>query len=116
VFRDVANAAADRERIINEASGYSNSVIPRARGEADWIVQRATADRDARIDQAKGESARFLAVLEEYRKNPSATRKRVYLEAMEEVLPRVKRYIVDANGEARFGLRVLDLDGSSGTP
>lgn len=114
VFRDVANAAADRERIINEASGYANSVIPRARGEADWIVQRATADRDARIDQAKGESTRFLSVLEEYRKIPDATRQRLYLEAMEEVLPRVKRYIVDVNGKDRFGLRVLDLDGKTG--
>ena len=78
--------------------------------EANWIVERATADRDARIDQAKGESARFLSVLEEYRKIPRATRKRIYLETMEEVLPRVTRYIVDADRENRLGLRVLDLE------
>jgi modulator of FtsH protease HflK len=113
VFRDVSNAAADRERIINEASGYANSVIPRARGEADWIVQRATADRDARISQANGESQRFLSVLEEYRKIPSATRRRLYLETMEEVLPRVKRYVVDANEQNHFGLRLIDLPGGS---
>ncbi|MBZ0267459.1 FtsH protease activity modulator HflK [bacterium] len=110
VFRDVSNAAADRERIINEASGYANSVIPRARGEADWIEQRATADRDARISQANGESSRFLAVLEEYRKTPSATRRRLYLETMEEVLPRVRQYVVDANEDNHLGLRLLDLD------
>jgi len=111
VFRDVSNAAADRERIMNEANGYANSVIPRARGEANWIVERATADRDARVAEATGESSRFLAVLEEYRKIPQATRRRLYLETLEEVLPRVTRYVVDADGENRFHLKVLDLDG-----
>ena len=110
VFRDVANAAADRERIINEASGYANSVIPRARGEAAWIVERARADRDARIDAAKGESSRFLAVLQEFRKAPDATRRRLYLETIETVLPRVKRYFVDVgDGGGAFDLKILDL-------
>jgi membrane protease subunit HflK len=112
VFRDVSNAAADRERIINEANGYANSVIPRARGEASWIVERGQAERDARIAEAKGESARFLSVLGEYRKNPDATRRRLYLETLETVLPRVDRYIIDVDGEGeRFDLKILDLDG-----
>jgi membrane protease subunit HflK len=112
VFRDVSNAAADRERIINEANGYANSVIPRARGEATWIVERAQADRDARIAGAQGESARFLSVLEEFRKQPEATRRRLYLETLETVLPRVKRYVVDTGGDAtRFDLKILDLGG-----
>lgn len=110
VFRDVSNAAADRERIINEANGYANSVIPRARGEANWIVERSTAGRDARIAEANGESSRFLAVLEEYEKIPDATRKRIYLETMEEVLPRVNRYVIDAGEDNDFNLKVLDLD------
>ena len=111
VFRDVSNAAADRERIMNEASGYANSVIPRARGEATWIEERAHADKNSRIAEATGEAARFLAVLEEYRKNPDAARTRVYLETLEAVLPRVKRYIVDRNG-SEFDLQILDLDRS----
>lgn len=110
VFRDVSNAAADRERIINEANGYANSVIPRARGEANWIVERAMADRDARIAEANGESSRFLAVLKEYEKIPEATRTRLYLETLEEVLPRVTQYIVDADKDSPFHLKVLDLD------
>lgn len=109
VFRDVSNAAADRERIINESNGYANSVIPRARGEAEWIVQRATANRDARVSAATGESTRFLAVLQEYRKAPSSTRRRLYLETLEEVLPRVRQYVVDSN-DAGFHLKILDLE------
>jgi membrane protease subunit HflK len=112
VFRDVSNAAADRERIMNEANGYANSVIPRARGEATWIEERAAADRDRRIAEATGEAARFLSVLAEYRKNPDVTRKRIYLETLESVLPRVKRYIVDQNGADGFDLKILDLEGS----
>ncbi len=111
VFRDVSNAAADRERIMNEANGYANSVIPRARGEATWIEERARAERDARIAGAQGESSRFLAVLEEYRKIPDATRRRLWLETMETVLPRVQKYVVDTgDAEAGFELKVLDLD------
>ncbi len=111
VFRDVSNAAADRERIMNEANGYANSVIPRARGEATWIEERARAERDARIAGAQGESSRFLAVLEEYRKIPDATRRRLWLETMETVLPRVQKYVVDTgDAEVGFELKVLDLD------
>lgn len=111
VFRDVSNAAADRERIINDATGYANSVIPRARGEASWIVERANADRDSRISEARGQTARFLSVLEEYRKIPDVTRTRLYLETLETVLPNVKRYVVDPGQEKRFDLKILDLGG-----
>ncbi|HMB67686.1 MAG TPA: FtsH protease activity modulator HflK [bacterium] len=109
VFRDVSNAAADRERIINDANGYANSVIPRARGEASWIVERAQADRNSRIAEARGQTARFLSVLEEYRKIPDVTRTRLYLETLENVLPRVKRYVVDPGDQKRFDLKILDL-------
>jgi membrane protease subunit HflK len=110
VFRDVANAAADRERIINEANGYASSLIPRARGEAQSLVERAHAERDARISQAEGEASRFAALVAESRKNPKAARRRLYLETMESVLPNVKRYVVDAkDGAGKFNLKILDL-------
>jgi len=112
VFRDVSNAAADRERIINEANGYANSVIPRARGEASWIVERAQADKNSRITGATGEAARFLSVLQEYKKARSATRTRLYLETIETVLPRVDRYVVEPGEEGRFDLKILDLGGT----
>jgi membrane protease subunit HflK len=109
VFRDVANSVADRERIINEANGYANSIVPKARGEARWIVERARADRDARIAQATGESTRFSAVLAEYRRSPQATKRRLYLETLEQVLPKVERYVIDAKGGGEFNLKILDL-------
>jgi membrane protease subunit HflK len=109
VFRDVSNAVADRERVINEANGYANSVIPRARGEARWIEERGQADKDSRTAAATGEAARFLSVLTEYRKAPSATRRRLYLETLETVLPRTKRYVIDPGESPRFDLRILDL-------
>jgi membrane protease subunit HflK len=112
VFRDVSNAAADRERIINEASGYANSVIPRARGEATWIRERGQADRDSRIAKAKGEAQRFLSVLKEYRKAPDATKTRLYLETVESILPQVDEYVVDPGDAQSFNLKVLDLDGN----
>ncbi|NNE42598.1 MAG: FtsH protease activity modulator HflK [Gemmatimonadetes bacterium] len=111
VFRDVSNAAADRERIRNEANGYANSVIPRARGEASWIIERGQADRNSRIARAKGEASRFLSVLEEYEREPDATRTRLYLETLETVLPRVDRYVLDPGQEGRFDLKILDLQG-----
>ena len=111
VFRDVSNAAADRERIMSEANGYAHSIIPRARGEATWIVERAEAQKDARISQATGEASRFGSVLREYRNAPEATRKRLYFETLETVLPRVKRYVVDLkDGEDQFDLKLIDLD------
>lgn len=109
IFRDVSNASADRERIINEASGYANQVIPRARGEANWAVRRAEAARDARIAAATGESTRFLAVLSEYKKASEVTRRRLYLEMLEDVLPRVEQYIVDIDADSPFNLKILDL-------
>ncbi|MDP6461486.1 MAG: FtsH protease activity modulator HflK [Gemmatimonadota bacterium] len=110
VFRDVSNASADRERIINEATGYANSVLPRARGEATWTLERAHGVADARVAQAEGEMGRLDAVREEYRHNPDATRRRLYLETLEVVLPRVKRYVLDRGAEGpNFGLRIIDL-------
>lgn len=110
VFRDVANAAADRERIINEANGYASSIIPRARGEAQSMVERAHGEKAARIAQAQGETSRFTALLAESRKSPKAARRRLYLETMESVLPKVRRYVVDSkDGANQFNLRILDL-------
>jgi membrane protease subunit HflK len=110
VFRDVANAAADRERIINEANGYASSIIPRARGEARGIVERARGERDARIAEAEGEASRFSALVVESKRNPKATRRRLYLETLENVLPKVNRYVVDAkDGANKFHLKILDL-------
>lgn len=94
-FDDVIAAAQDRSRAINEAEGYANEVLPRARAQAAELRQGAQGYRDAKVADAEGEAARFTALLEEYRKAPEVTRKRLYLETMEEVLPSVEKIIVE---------------------
>jgi len=95
-FDDVVAANQDANRAVNEAEGYRNEVLPRARAEATELLQGAEAYRDAKIAEATGEAGRFTALTAEYRKAPAVTRKRLYLETMEQVLPQVEKVIIDA--------------------
>ena len=97
-FRDVASARADSVRIINEAQGYANDLLPRARGEAQKLTEASEAYRQRLVNQAQGDASRFTQLAREYRKNPDVTRSRLYLEAMEEVLPQLKKTVVDSRG------------------
>lgn len=96
-FRDVAGARADAIRTINEAQGYSNDIIPRARGEAAQILDSAQAYRQSKVNIASGDAARFVEIAAEYDKAPKVTSDRTYLEAMEQILPKIKKMIVDPN-------------------
>jgi membrane protease subunit HflK len=97
-FRDVAGARADTARIVDEAQGYANDLVPRARGEAMQLAQAAEGYRQSKINDAAGDAARFSAVASEYAKASTVTGERLYLEAMEEILPKIRKLIVDANG------------------
>lgn len=101
-FRDVASARADAARIINEAEGYANDIIPRARGEAQQLLASAEGYQQRKSNEALGDAARFTQLLQEYNKNPEVTRSRLYLEAMEQILPRLKKTIVDEQGNIDF--------------
>jgi membrane protease subunit HflK len=106
-FQDVADAMADREKLQNEARAYQNDQIPKARGEARTIIGEAQGYKQKRIAEAVGETDRFLALLREYEKAPEITRSRLYLEAMEKILPKVKLYVLDSDsGRAPLNLRV----------
>jgi membrane protease subunit HflK len=94
-FSDVVSADQDRETRINEAQGYANEVLPEARGQASELREAAQGYRDSKIAQATGEAQRFTALFEEYRKAPAVTRKRLYLETMEEILPDVEKVIIE---------------------
>ncbi|MBF0194589.1 MAG: FtsH protease activity modulator HflK [Magnetococcales bacterium] len=94
-FKDVASAREDRERAINEAQGYSNDILPKAKGEAARQVQEAEAYKTAKVSRAQGDVHRFLAVLKEYKKAKDITKTRLYIETMEDVLPEVNKVIVD---------------------
>jgi membrane protease subunit HflK len=97
-FRDVASARADTARIVSEAESYANDLLPRARGEARQMVEAAVAFRSSRINEAGGEAARFSAVAAEYAKAPQVTSDRLYIEALEQILPKIRKLIVDPNG------------------
>lgn len=97
-FQDVADAMADREKTQNEARAYANNLIPRARGEANQTVSNAKNYKQQRIAESIGDTTRFLALLKEYRKAPTVTRTRIYLDSMEEILPKVKLYVIDSQG------------------
>jgi membrane protease subunit HflK len=94
-FDDVIAAAQDRDRQIQESRGYENEVVPRARAEAAELEAEANGYREAKVAEARGEAARFEAILTEYQRAPEVTRQRLYLEAMEDVLPRVQKLIIE---------------------
>ncbi|MDO9711225.1 FtsH protease activity modulator HflK [Paracraurococcus lichenis] len=94
-FRDVQRAAADRERQRNEAEAYRNDIIPRARGEAERMIQEAQGYRDSQEARARGEAQRFTSVLASYSSAPDITRRRIYLETMEDILRRNPKVVVD---------------------
>jgi len=109
-FKDVASAKEDKNRKINEAQGYRNDVIPKARGEAQAMLREAEGFREARIKRSEGDVAKFRAMLVEYRKAKDVTRKRLYLEAMEDILPGVKKYIIPNDKDGNL-LNLLNLSG-----
>ena len=113
-FKDVASAKEDKERLINEALGYQNDVIPKARGEAEKMIKDAEAYQVERIRRAQGDADRFSAVYTEYKKAPKVTEVRLYLETMERILPQLQKYIIE--NEANGGLlNILNLTKKDGT-
>jgi membrane protease subunit HflK len=106
-FQDVANAMADREKVINESRAYASNLIPKARGEARTRLSEAEAYKQQRVADAVGETSRFLALQKEYEKAPKVTRTRLYLEAMEKIFPKLQLYIIDSDkGRVPLHLRV----------
>ena len=93
-FSDVVSAKEDKDRLIKEADGYREDVLPKARGQAQKILREAEAYKAERLKRAQGDADRFLVVLNEYTKAKEVTRKRLYLETMEQVLPGVNKFII----------------------
>ena len=95
-FDDVVRAKEDKARMINLADAYKESILPQARGEAARVTEAAEAYKQERIAIAEGQAERFKAILFEYEKAPEVTRQRLFLEAMEEILPGVTMYIMSS--------------------
>ena len=96
-FRAVQDAEQERDRLQNVADAYANQVVAGARGEAAQLLEQAEAYRSQVVNEAQGEASRFAAVLAEYEKAPEVTRKRLYLETMEQVLGGVEIILLDDN-------------------
>lgn len=107
-FKDVASAKEDKNRMVNQAEGYRNDVIPKARGEAEAMIRDAEGFRDSRVKRAEGDAAKFTTILKEYNKAKSITEKRLYLETMEKVLPDVEKIIVPDKDSGNM-LNLLNL-------
>ncbi len=110
-FSDVVSAKEDKDKLIQEAQGYKEDIIPKARGQARSVVLTAEGYKEEKIKRAQGDVAKFLAVLEEYEKAKDVTRKRLYLETMEQVLPGIKKFIIDSKTSDGL-LKLLPLDGA----
>jgi len=112
-FNEVNQAQQEKEKLINEARQAYNKVIPLAEGEKDQRIREAEGYKLKRINEAEGDVSRFNAVLAEYLKAPEVTRRRIYLETMQEVLPSLRsKIIVDA--QTRQVLPLLHLDPAQG--
>ena len=108
-FKDVASAKEDKNRMINQAEGYRNDVIPKARGEAEAMIRDAEGFKESRIKRAEGDATKFTTILKEYKKAKSITEKRLYLETMEKVLPGIDKIIIP-DKESGNMLNLLNLN------
>jgi membrane protease subunit HflK len=109
-FNEVNQAIQEKERSINEAWADYNKSVPSAKGEADQAVRAAEGYALERVNKAEGDAKRFDALYEEYRKAPAVTRKRLYLETMAELLPKLGRKLL-LDDKAKGILPLLSLDG-----
>ncbi|RQW01488.1 MAG: FtsH protease activity modulator HflK [Calditrichaeota bacterium] len=107
-FNEVNEAQQEREKLINQARSEYNKVIPRARGDAQRVIEEARGYAVKRVNEAKGEANRFNSIFREYTKAPEVTRQRIYLETMNEILPKVGRKLI-TDQEATGILPLFDL-------
>ena len=97
-FSDAVKAREDEERYKNEARAYAADILPRARGEANAMLERAEGYKQRVINEALGDASRFTSVLDEYSKAPEVTRQRLYLDAMQNVLGNSTKVLLDVKG------------------
>ena len=107
-FNEVNQAQQEKEKLINEARRDYNKVIPLAQGEKDQRIREADGYRLKRINEAEGDADRFSELLAEYRKAPEVTRRRIYIETLQDVMPGVSSKII-VDEKTRSILPLLDI-------
>jgi membrane protease subunit HflK len=106
---EVNQAQQQRDRLINEARTEYNQVIPRARGEAEQLVLQAEGFAVDRVNRAEGDAARFIALYQSYRRAPEVTRKRMYLETMQKVIPQLGgKLLLDSSADGVLPLLPME--------
>lgn len=108
-FSDVVSAKEDKDRLVKEAEGYREDILPKARGRAASIIRGAEAYKAERIERAHGDADKFLSILKEYEKAKDVTRKRLYLETMEQILPGIRKFVIDPRAGGNL-LQFLPLE------
>ena len=98
-FKNVETAKQGKETTINNAKKYANELLPKAQADADKIIKDAEAVKTSKINDAKGQAARFNSLYEEYKNYPLITKERMFYETMEELLPDMKVIIQGDNGK-----------------
>jgi membrane protease subunit HflK len=112
-FNEVNQAQQEKEKLINEARRDYNKVIPLAEGEKDQRIREADGYRLKRINEAEGDAARFSALFAEYSKAPEVTRRRIYIETLQDILPAIRSKII-VDEKTRSILPLLNLDSEKG--
>ncbi len=113
-FDDVIKAREDRQRTINQALAYENSILPEAQGQAQRVIEEAEGYKESVVAKSQGEANRFTSLLTEYKKAPEIIRERMYLETMSEVLGKTSKVLVDVeNGNSLMYLPLDKLAGKS---
>ncbi len=97
-FDDVIKAREDEQRVKNEAESYANGIVPEARGQSQRLLEEANAYREEVIARSEGEANRFMQLLTEYQKAPVVTRERMYLDAVESVMSKATKVLMDVKG------------------
>jgi len=106
-FKEVISAREEKNKAVNEAESYRNDILPTASGLAVRIQREAEAYKEEKIKRAQGETARFLALLKEYREAKDITRKRLYLETMEEIASKSRKLVIDSDKQGILPLLPL---------
>ncbi len=113
-FNEVNQALQEKEKMINQAWEEYNKVIPLASGEAEKTIKSAEGYALDRVNRAKGDANRFIAVWKEYSRAKDATRRRLYLETLQEVLPKLgKKYVIDPEQKGLLPLLHLGREGET---
>jgi membrane protease subunit HflK len=116
-FNEVNQAQQEREQLINVANGEYNKVVPRASGEAEQKIQASEGYALKRVNEAEGDVSRFNAVLAEYLKAPEVTKRRIYIETMQEIVPKLgKKIIIDEQANQILPLLQLTPESARNLP